>query len=124
MLLQFVKFCLVGFSGMILDFSLTYFLKEKINLQRYAANAIGFLCAASSNFALNRYWTFESLNPEVYQEAVLFITFALAGVMLNTLFLIFFEKQNMNFYLSKFFAVVLIAIWNFTTNYMFTFNGA
>jgi putative flippase GtrA len=124
MLLQFIKFCLVGASGMILDFSLTYFLKEKINLHRYAANATGFLCAASSNFALNRYWTFESRNPDVYHELVSFIAFALAGVILNTVFLFYFEKQNLNFYLSKFFAVVLTTIWNFTTNYFFTFHGA
>jgi putative flippase GtrA len=109
---------------MMLDFSLTYFLREKINLHRYAANATGFLCAASSNYFLNRYWTFESHNPDVYREFLSFIAFAVAGVMLNTALLIFFEKQNMNFYLSKFFAVVLTAIWNFTTNYFFTFHGA
>ena len=114
---------MVGASGMILDFGLTYFLKEKIKLHRYAANATGFLCAAISNFALNRYWTFESRNPNVYYEFGCFIAFALAGVMLNTLFLIFFEKQNINFYLSKFFAVMLTTIWNFTTNYFFTFHG-
>lgn len=124
MLLQFIKFCLVGASGMILDFSLTYFLKEKINVHRYVANATGFLCAASSNFALNRYWTFKSHNPHVLHEFEFFIAFAVVGVMLSTLFLIFFEKQNLNFYLSKFLAVVLTTIWNFTTNYFITFHGA
>lgn len=124
MLLQFIKFCLVGTSGMILDFGLTYFLKERINVHRYVSSATGFLCAATSNFSLNRYWTFESRNPNVFHEVVFFFIFALAGVMLNTLFLIFFEKQNLNFYLSKFFAIVLTTIWNFTTNYFFTFDGA
>jgi len=123
MLLQIMKFCLVGASGMALDFAITFLVKEKINIHRYVANATGFICAASSNFALNRYWTFESRNPEVYQEFGLFLTFALVGMALNTLFLFFFEKQNFPFYVSKFFAIVLTTIWNFTTNYFFTFHG-
>lgn len=109
---------------MILDFSITYLLKEKVNLHRYIANATGFIGAATSNFAFNRYWTFESRNPELYREYGLFITFALIGLMLNTLFLILFERQNFNFYVSKFFAIVLTTLWNFTTNYFFTFHGA
>jgi putative flippase GtrA len=123
MLLQIMKFCLVGASGMVLDFAITFLLKEKINIHRYVANATGFICAASSNFALNRYWTFESRNPEVYHEFGLFLTFALVGMALNTLFLFFFEKQKFPFYVSKFFAIVLTTIWNFTTNYFFTFHG-
>lgn len=118
-----MKFCLVGASGMVVDFAITFLLKEKIKIHRYVANATGFICAASSNFALNRYWTFESRNPEVYQEFGLFLTFALVGMALNTLFLFFFEKQNFPFYVSKFFAIVLTTIWNFTTNYFFTFHG-
>lgn len=124
MLLKIIKFCLVGASGLILDFALTFLLKEKIKINRYAASAVGFICAASSNFALNRYWTFESRNPDVYHEFGLFIGFALFGAVLNTLFLMFFERQNINFYLSKFFAIVLTTIWNFATNYFFTFHGA
>jgi len=124
MLLKLFKFCLVGASGMILDFSITYLLKEKVNLHRYIANATGFICAATSNFSFNQYWTFESRNLELYREYGLFITFALIGLMLNTLFLILIERQNLNFYVSKFFAIVLTTLWNFTANYFFTFNGA
>src|SRR5688572_4018223 len=123
MLFKIFKFCLVGFSGLMLDFALTYVLKEKVRVHRYVASATGFICAATSNFALNRYWTFESHSKELYQEYGLFISFALIGMLLNTLFLIFFERQKFNFYVSKFFAIVLTTIWNFTTNYFFTFHG-
>lgn len=123
MILKIIKFCAVGATGMLLDFVLTYLLKEKIKINRYVANATGFICAATSNFLLNRYWTFESHNPRVHQEFGFFLSFALMGLLLNTLFLIFFEKRNFNFYVSKFLAIVLTTIWNFTTNYYFTFNG-
>lgn len=123
MILQVLKFCLVGASGMVLDFTLTYLLKEKFKLHRYVANAVGFTCAASSNFALNRYWTFESHSPEVYEQYSYFLTFSLIGLGINSIFLLFFEKQNYPFYGAKFLAILITTIWNFTTNYFFTFHG-
>ena len=53
-LLKFVKFCLVGFSGIFIDFGITYFLKEVAKVQQYVANAIGFSLAATSNSATAR----------------------------------------------------------------------
>ena len=122
MLLKLIKFCIVGASGLLVDFSITFLLKEKIRIHRYMANACGFLCAASSNFLLNRYWTFQSESTEVYREFTLFLVFSVVGLGINTLFLFFFEKQNLNFYLSKFLAIVVTTIWNFTANYFFTFG--
>lgn len=122
-LLKVVKFCLVGAAGMVLDFSITYLLKERARFHRYGANIIGFTCAATSNFVINRHWTFESYNPDAYHEYGLFVTFSLLGMIINTLFIILFERFNFSFYLSKFLAIIVTAGWNFTTNYFFTFNG-
>jgi len=123
MIFKIVKFCLVGASGMVLDFTLTYLLKERIKIHRYIANASGFICAASSNFLLNRYWTFESHSPEVYQQFGSFILFSVVGLGINSFFLYFFERQNVPFYGSKFLAILLTTIWNFTSNYFFTFHA-
>lgn len=123
MVLKVIKFCLVGGSGMVLDFALTYLLKEKIKIHRYIANAIGFIFAASSNFALNRFWTFENHNQDVYQQLGSFLLFSMIGLGINSFFLFFFEKRNYHFYVSKFLAILLTTIWNFTSNYFFTFHG-
>jgi putative flippase GtrA len=53
-LLKFIKFCLVGFSGIFVDFGITYFFKEVVKIQKYVANAIGFSLAATTNYFLNR----------------------------------------------------------------------
>ncbi|MDY0370464.1 MAG: GtrA family protein, partial [Bacteroidales bacterium] len=65
---RFVKFGLVGFSGMLIDFGITYITKEKLGWQKYISNATGFLLAASSNYLLNRIWTFRSVNPAILIE--------------------------------------------------------
>lgn len=49
-----IKFCVVGGSGVFVDFGITYLLKEKFSLHRYFANTAGFFSATTSNYVLNR----------------------------------------------------------------------
>lgn len=108
---------------MILDFGLTFLLKEKIKINRYVSNSMGFLSAATLNYALNRYWTFESQNADIPQEYLLFMGFALIGLIINTAFLYLFERRlGYPFYVAKFLAILVTTTWNFTTNYFFNFQ--
>lgn len=122
LLLKFIKFGVVGASGVLVDFGFTWFFKEVVKIQKYVANAIGFTLAASSNYFLNRWWTFQSHNPNVAAEYSRFIFFSLIGLGLNTLVIWFLvSKQKRNFYVSKLIAIGIVTIWNFFANLMFTF---
>lgn len=63
MIQQFIKFCVVGGSGVFVDFGVTYLCKEWLRLNKYLANSLGFLCASTSNYVLNRIWTFHNETP-------------------------------------------------------------
>src|SRR6266496_4975235 len=65
---RIIKFGLVGCTGLLVDFSVTYFLKEKVLINKYIANAAGFICAVISNFFLNKYWTFNSANNNLIAD--------------------------------------------------------
>lgn len=120
--LKLVKFVIVGASGLVVDFGLTWLFKEKLRVQKYIANAIGFMCAATSNYFLNRIWTFESHNPNVGREYGEFVLVSVIGLGINSLFLwLFVSKAKLNFYVSKFVAIVITTIWNFIANYYITF---
>ncbi len=120
---KFIKFGIVGFSGLFIDFGITYIAKEKLNISKYIANAIGFLMAATSNYILNRVWTFQSTNPEVMVEFTEFFIISLIGLGVNTLLLwILVSKFKVNFYLAKVFAIGLVTLWNFLANAFITFN--
>ena len=121
MLYKFLKFVIVGFSGLFVDFSITYLLKEKLKVHRYISSSTGFIFAASSNYLFNRVWTFESTNPRIVTEYGTFILISLIGLIINNTFLYLFEKKS-RFYLAKFFAVVVTSIWNFTANYYINFT--
>ncbi|HMM11296.1 MAG TPA: GtrA family protein [Bacteroidales bacterium] len=123
-LLKFLRFGVVGFSGLFVDFGITWLLKEYARWQKYLSNAIGFIAAASSNYMLNRWWTFQSTNPNVAGEYIGFVFIALLGLIINTLMLwLLVSRVRMNFYISKAFATALVMVWNFVANLVFTFNG-
>lgn len=122
-LYKFLKFGVVGFSGLFVDFGITYFTKEVLKIPKYVANAIGFTTAATTNYFLNRVWTFQSHNPEVMVEFTEFFIISIIGLGLNTLLLwILVSKFKMNFYVAKVFAIGLVTIWNFLANVFITFN--
>lgn len=121
MILKFLKFIIVGFTGLIVDFSITILFKEKLKIHRYIANSAGFIMAASCNYLFNRYWTFESKNPKIFVEYSTFILISLIGLAINNLFLYIFEKR-LRFYFAKFLAIIVTSIWNFTANYYFNFS--
>lgn len=120
---KLLKFCVVGFSGMCLDFGITWLLKEKAKVNKYLANSTGFILAATSNYFFNRIWTFHSHNQQVITEYFSFITISLLGLGLSNLIIyLLTEKLKLNFYLSKLFAIAVVTIWNFVMNYLVTFK--
>ena len=122
-LMKFLKFGVVGFSGVFVDFGITYITKEKLGVQKYLANAIGFITAASTNYFFNRIWTFESTNPKVMVEYTEFFLISLIGLGINTLVLwLLVSKLKMNFYVAKIFAIAFVTVWNFLANAFITFN--
>ena len=122
LILKFLKFCTVGLSGMIIDFGATWVLKERVRINRYVANTCGFILAASSNYLLNRIWTFQSQSRHIATEYISFIAIALVGVGINNLVLWFLsDRKKFDFYLSKIIATGVVTLWNFGMNFLFTF---
>ena len=120
--LKFIKFGIVGFSGVIIDFGFTYLTKEYLKAQKYLANAIGFTVAASSNYFFNRVWTFHSQNPDIGMEYTRFFLVSLLGLGISTLVIYILNGRfKMNFYLAKLFAIGGVTVWNFFVNVYFTF---
>jgi len=118
------KFGLVGLSGLLIDFSITYLLKEKVLIIKYIANATGFSCAVISNFLLNKYWTFNSVsNKLISNQFFLFAIISVMGLCINSsVIMLLIKKMNIRFYLSKAIAVCIVFIWNFSMNNYITFH--
>jgi len=122
LIIKFVKFCVVGFTGVAVDFGITYLLKEKFKVNKYIANACGFIVAATTNYFLNRSWTFNSQNPHILKEFIHFFIVAILGLVINSIVLWSVNtKLKKGFYFSKLIAIGAATLWNFIANLIFTF---
>lgn len=128
LLVKFLKFGVVGFSGMIVDYGFLYLFKEVVGVPALWANVISFTLAATSNYILNRIWTFRSHDKQVGKEFAKFFIVSLIGLGISTLTLYLLLlwrpewEETWQFYLLKFVAIVITTLWNFFGNLLFTFR--
>ncbi len=128
LILKFLKFGVVGASGMVVHFGVLYLFKEVVGLNPFVANTLGFITAATTNYILNRIWTFRSKEKQVAVEYLKFILVSLIGLGVNngTLWLTGHLLPSWNddwrFYILWVFAVGVTTIWNFFGNMLFTFK--
>lgn len=118
------KFGIVGVSGIGVDFGITYLSKDRLLFNKYLANSVGFIAAATTNYLLNRYWTFESSSVKVLIQYISFMVIAVCGLIINN-FIIYLSHQRkgwLKFYMAKIFATGVVFLWNFTLNYLVTFS--
>ena len=120
---KLVKFMLVGIGGTLIDFGITYILKERVKINKYIANSIGYMSAATSNYIFTRIWAFDNTNPEILTQYLIFVTISLVGLGLMNLFIwIFHEKFKVNFYVAKVMALLIVLAWTFSAHYTITFS--
>jgi putative flippase GtrA len=120
---KFIKFGLVGTTGMAVDFGVTWVFKEQFRFNKYIANSLGFVAAVISNFLLNRIWTFQSQDPGVGVQFGKFSAVALIGLGINNgIIYMLTERIKIPFYTSKLIATGIVIFWNFGANLLFTFK--
>ena len=79
---QFLRFGVVGACGFVVDTATVYALRFTLGL--YGAGMVSYLLAATSNWALNRIWTFRGQGSgPAHRQWARFMVANLAGFVLN-----------------------------------------
>lgn len=131
---KFLRFGVVGTTGFIIDFSITWLMLSVFGIYEYAANAIGFTFGATNNYILNRNWTWRSSNPNVKGEFLKFFLVSLAGLGINSLVIFLCQLPGeltftidgltiSSFWIAKLIATGVVMVWNFLVNNYFTFRN-
>lgn len=119
---RYVKFCLVGGSGVLVDMVVLYALHSSAGLgwNLSLSKALAAETALVNNFFWNERWTFRSLTPDARDSrlrATRFLKFnliCLVGIGWNVLLINFQVKVlGWNAYLANLVAIVLVSVWNF-----------
>ena len=126
---RFLRFGVVGFSGVFVDMIVLYLLSDPSTLgwgltrSKIVASEI----AIVNNFLWNDAWTFADFSSQQkgwrkrFKRFLKFNVICLAGLILNVLLLNFFfnlifKEVPYGRYISNFIAIALVTIWNFWFN--------
>jgi dolichol-phosphate mannosyltransferase len=122
---SFVRFCLVGSFGVLVDMLTLYVLSDPSTLHwgLTRSKIIGAELALISNFLMHDAWTFAArigANRGIRAKLQRFLKFnALCGLglILNIGILnILFNRVGLNRYAANAIAIVLVTVWNYTLN--------
>jgi dolichol-phosphate mannosyltransferase len=132
---RFIRFCIVGFSGVFVDLGVFAILRKVLELGLTRSTILSAEVAIINNFLWNDLWTFGDISrrqPGKRQRLKRFIKFnvvCLMGIILQTLlvnfFFAFFQairlEQTFGAWLqsdilSKLIAIVIVTFWNYWLN--------
>jgi len=121
-LVQFVKFGIVGVSNTLLTFLVYTLLLKVFGVWYLAASAVGFMVGAINGFLLNRRWTFkghigDALTPlrwTVVQACGLGLNLALLYVLV--------DRVSLDKLLAQACATGVVTVLTFTANRAWTFR--
>ncbi len=137
---RFLKFMAVGAFGAFVDFGIMNLLSKLFGMVLTMAGTISFICAVTSNFLWNRYWTYpDSRSRPLIRQLIMFFVVNVAGLAIRLPILRFLEPPALqeikalltdppisavllakNFTLAV--AVGVVLLWNFFVNRYWTYN--
>ena len=120
---RFIRFALVGLSGLIVDMGSLYLLYDILGLGLTRSAILAAELAIINNFFWNDRWTFGDVSRQqqqrrkVLKRLVKFNVICLMGLILKILLLnALFNGLHLNVYLANFLAIAAVTIWNFWIN--------
>jgi len=120
---QFLKFCLVGTLGAIIDIGGLYVLVEFAGVHYLAGAAISFTLAVINNYFLNKYWTFQNKSKNHAKQFTCFLLVSIGGLLINLGIMYLLVEVFLAWYLlAKIMASIIVLFWNFLMNKHVTFR--
>lgn len=120
MILQIIKFGIVGIIATFVDVGVLVALKELLHVDVLVSSAISFCVSVAVNYILSMTFVFKSKNQDKIREIIVFVLLSVGGLCLNQLILWIGIKLTSVYYLiAKLFALVIVPVYNFITRKIF-----
>jgi putative flippase GtrA len=121
-LVQFVKFGIVGIANTLLTFAVYTLLLKVFGVWYLAASAIGFVVGTINSFLLNRRWTFRGHVGDAYTP-VRWSVVQCCGLGVNEgLLYVFVHQAQVDKLLAQAFATAVVTVSTFFANRAWTFR--
>ncbi len=120
MILQIIKFGIVGVVATFTDVGVLVALKEFLHIDVLISSAISFCFSVVVNYILSMAFVFKSKHQNKIREIIIFVLLSIGGLCLNQLILWIGVKFTPVYYLIvKLFALVIVPVYNFITRKIF-----
>ncbi len=123
---QFFKFCVVGAIGTIINLVVLYSLVEWLSVWYILAASIAFGVASTSNYILNKIWTFHyktTSTSGVFDSYVKFLSVSIIGLAINLIILyLLVEYFHIWYIFSQIIAIGVTSIWNYSGSKIWAFH--
>ena len=120
LIIQLIKFGIVGVIATLIDLAVLMLLKEFMHVDVLAASAVAFSVSVIANYILSMLFVFESSGNSKVKEFLVFVVLSIGGLLLNQ-FIMWIGTEIMTAYYLwvKAFALVFVPIYNFVTRKIF-----
>ena len=121
------RFFTVGASGFLINFIVSYLLANVVsNVWYLQATLVGIMVSITTNFVLNKVWTFEDRDFSIrhfFRQYVSFLVLCSIGAVIQlSLVFVFVENFHIQYGISLIMAVCVASLGNFLLNKKFTFG--
>jgi len=121
------RFYTVGASGLLLNYVISLMFSKAFvfNFWYIYASTIRIILSITSNFLLNKIWTFEDRNfsaADTLKKFGLFSAVSAVGAVVQLMLLYFFVQSGFEYPLSLIIAVAVASVSNFILNKKWTFH--
>lgn len=118
-----LKYSIVGGVGTLIDILFLYFLVEVVGFGVFVATFCAFIIAATHNFFLNKFWTFENTSKHYRSQYIKFLLVSTVGLFLTMVSMYIFTTLIGLWYIfAKIITSGIIVLWNFFGNKLWTFK--
>lgn len=120
LIIQLIKFGIVGVIATVVDVGVLMLLKEIVKMDVLVASAISFTVSVTVNYILSMLFVFKGGKHGKAKEFIIFVALSLGGLLLNQLIMWIGTKWLAAYYLIvKASALFLVPIYNFVTRKIF-----
>ena len=120
LIIQLIKFGVVGVIATLIDLAVLMFLKEILHIEVLVASAIAFCVSVIANYILSMMFVFRGSENGKVKEFLVFLILSIGGLLLNQIIMWIGTEILTAYYLwAKIFALVFVPIYNFVTRKIF-----
>jgi len=135
LLVQFLRYAIVGGIASILDVSLFLLSVNYLQIRHIPANTISFVSGLLVNYFLSRDWVFNQQKHNFKKDFISFSFIGIIGLLISNLMLYFLidcriiyvflgyiNTKALTFF-SKLMTIIVVLFWNFTARRKFVFKS-